>query len=134
MVLVYGEIFRMGNGLKPTIVKQGNKLYEMAVRQVKDGNDTIFHDTYMIMPVALDQMVKTFNLENVEEKHFFPHLYNRTENLDIVLPHLPPKEDYLHKHMKTGKKEAFERWYESAKNQVFCLKEQLASYCCSDVI
>jgi hypothetical protein len=78
-------------------------------------------------------MPSTFGLTGVEDKPFFPHLYNRTENLDVVLPHLPQKDDYIYRAMKPGKKEAFDLWYDGAKNQSFCLKEELASYCCSDV-
>jgi hypothetical protein len=85
------------------------------------------------MPVKLEEMVKTFGLKGVEEKHFFPHLYNRTENLDVELPHLPQKDDYLYRSMMPKKKSNFDEWYESAKLNPFTLKEELASYCCADV-
>jgi hypothetical protein len=85
------------------------------------------------MPIPLGEMVRTFELEGVEEKEFFPHLYNRDQNLDVQLDNLPPKEDYIHRAMKPSKKEKFEEWYESAKDEPFCLREALASYCCSDV-
>lgn len=85
------------------------------------------------MPIPLGDMVKTFGLEGVEEKEFFPHLFNKDQNLDIVLPHLPPKDDYLYRSMKPSKKEKFENWYETAREEPFSLIEALASYCCSDV-
>jgi hypothetical protein len=78
-------------------------------------------------------MVKTFDLINVEEKHFFPHLFNKVANLNVELPHLPPPADYLFSSMKPAKKEAFDRWYSVAKTEPFCLREALASYCTSDV-
>jgi hypothetical protein len=67
------------------------------------------------MPVPLDQMPSTFGLTGVEDKPFFPHLYNRTENLVVILPHLPQKDDYIYRAMKPGKKEAFDLWYEFYK-------------------
>ena len=45
MVLVFGEIFRLG-GLRPSIVRQGNKLYEMVIEKRDVVNTTIFRDTY----------------------------------------------------------------------------------------
>jgi hypothetical protein len=85
------------------------------------------------MPIPLGEMVKTFGLLGVEEKEFFPHLYNRDQNLDTILPHLPAKEDYLYRSMKPSKKDSFEAWYETVKNEPFSLSEALASYCCADV-
>jgi hypothetical protein len=90
MILVFGEIFRMG-GLKPEIIRQGNKLYEMSVSKKGQITPTVFRDTYVItcnyikiyhylfvispyficnfivfsynlMPVPLDQMPSTFGL------------------------------------------------------------------------
>ena len=84
------------------------------------------------MPVPLAALPKTFNL-GIEEKKFFPHLFNRTENLHVRLPHLPPKEDYLCNQMKPGTRIEFMKWYESNKDDEFQLKEKLAEYCCSDV-
>jgi hypothetical protein len=85
------------------------------------------------MPIPLGQMTKTFDLDGVEEKEFFPHMYNKDRNLDRILPQLPPKEDYLYKSMKPDKKMQFEEWYAGAKDEPFSLREALASYCCSDV-
>jgi hypothetical protein len=85
------------------------------------------------MPIPLEQMVSTFGLNNVEEKPFFPHIYNKKVNLDVELPHLPPKSDYLYRSMKPKKKQAFEQWYNAAVNTPFCLRQELASYCSADV-
>jgi len=84
------------------------------------------------MSVPLSALPKTFDLP-IEEKQFFPHLYNRRENLPVHLPHLPPKEDYLYDSMKPSKRAEFLEWYESNNNEGFDLNEKLAEYCCSDV-
>jgi hypothetical protein len=44
---MFGEIFRMG-GLKPEIIRQGNKLYEMSVSKKGQITPTVFRDTYVI--------------------------------------------------------------------------------------
>jgi hypothetical protein len=44
MVLLYGEIFRLG-GLKPSIIRQGNKLFEMSVEKKGQITKTVFRDT-----------------------------------------------------------------------------------------
>jgi hypothetical protein len=130
-VFIFGEIFRM-EGISPSLIRQGNKLYELSVKKRGQITATYFRDTYNIMPVRLSLLPKTFNLD-VEEKKFFPHLYNRKENLRVRLPHLPPKEDYLCDAMKPKKRKEFIQWYEENKHEEFHLAEKLAEYCCSDV-
>ena len=84
------------------------------------------------MPVSLSNLPSTFAL-NIEDKKFFPHLFNRRENLLLRLPHLPPKEDYLCDNMKPNVRAEFLRWYEQNAGTEFVLSEQLAAYCLNDV-
>ena len=40
-------------------------------------------------------MKATFELDDgIEEKHFFPHYFNKTSNYGVELPHLPDKKYY----------------------------------------
>ena len=40
-------------------------------------------------------MKATFELDDtIEEKHFFPHYFNKTANYENELPHLPDKKYY----------------------------------------
>ena len=84
------------------------------------------------MSIPLSAMPSTFNLQ-IEEKKFFPHLYNKRENLEILLPHLPPKEDYIFNSMKPKARAEFLSWYEQHQNDEFLLSEKLAEYCSGDV-
>jgi len=84
------------------------------------------------MSVPLSAMPATFNLQ-IEEKKFFPHLYNKRENLSVLLPHLPPKEDYIYNSMKPSARIEFIRWYDQHQNDEFHLAEKLAEYCSGDV-
>jgi hypothetical protein len=71
------------------MIRNGNKLYELAVKGDKKRNitATVFRDSYNLAPFALGKFVKAFGL-TVEEKRHFPHFYNREENYSITLYHL----------------------------------------------
>uniref|UniRef100_A0A1I8B0R1 DNA-directed DNA polymerase n=1 Tax=Meloidogyne hapla TaxID=6305 RepID=A0A1I8B0R1_MELHA len=93
MIMTFREIFV--KGIVPSIIRRGNKLYELRVSKTQTSGEIIFRDSYNICPVALGQLVGAFDLQ-VQEKQFFPHLANNPKNYDITLPRLPPKSDYLY--------------------------------------
>ena len=64
MVLVFGEIFRLG-GLRPNIVRQGNKLYEMVIEKRDVVNTTIFRDTYVFHYVEEHYVISLTSLSYV---------------------------------------------------------------------
>lgn len=130
MQFVFKYIYNLG-GLQPEIIKQGNKMFEIKV-QKKGIPTTLFHDSYNFIPLALSKLVKTFELD-IEEKMFFPHLFNVESNYGVICNSLPPKEDYLHYKMMPSVREKFELWYEAAvaKGADFNLCEKLPEYCLS---
>uniref|UniRef100_A0A915DMY3 DNA-directed DNA polymerase n=1 Tax=Ditylenchus dipsaci TaxID=166011 RepID=A0A915DMY3_9BILA len=109
MLFVYREIFNLGSVL-PEIFRQGTKLYEMCVAKRGMLVKTTFHVSYNLVPILLALFKKSFEL-HVEEKAFFPYLYNNPANYGQVLSHLPPRDNYLHCSMKPTIKEKFEQWY-----------------------
>lgn len=89
---------------------------------------------YHLLPIALEKFPSTFDLKNVENKKFFPHLYNKMVNLEAEpLSSLPPKSDYFYSSMNFDKRREFDKWYEVHKNDGFDLKEMLPLYCMADV-
>ena len=130
MIMTFREIFM--KGIVPTMIRRGNKLYELRVQKTHRCCEIIFRDSYNLCPVALNQLVGAFDLQ-VQEKQFFPHLANNPKNYDITLPKLPPKEEYLYGSMLPDKQKAFDRWYIQEKDKPFCLNEALAEYCLNDV-
>ena len=59
---------------------------------------------YHLLPIALEKFPSTFDLKNVENKKFFPHLYNKMVNLEAEpLSSLPPKSDYFYSSMNSTK-------------------------------
>ena len=102
----------------------GNKIYQMIVNRSKETAKMIFRDSYLIINSPLSALPATFDLK-CENKLYFPHLFNKKANKDVVLPCLPPKEDYMPKSKKPADFQKFEKWYEEHKNESFSLKEQL---------
>ncbi|KAF7639685.1 hypothetical protein Mgra_00001009 [Meloidogyne graminicola] len=130
MVMAFREIFL--RGIVPSMIRRGNKLYQLLVPKTQKGCEVIFRDSFNLCPVALGRLVGAFGLK-IQEKQFFPHLTNNPKNYDITLPALPPKNEYMYGSMSTDKQREFDLWYSKEKYSSFCLNEALAEYCTNDV-
>ncbi|KAL3080128.1 hypothetical protein niasHS_013800 [Heterodera schachtii] len=117
---------------RPDVVMNGLKIYEFRLQHSRQNSLLIWRDSCLLMPVRLDQLPKTFNLD-CAEKPFFPYAFNRRENYGVRLPHLPPIEDYCAGSMKREKYDKFVSWYEENKTTTpFYLPDELQSYCQND--
>ena len=132
--LLAGLLYTMG-GLCPKIMRSGNKIYELRLERKNGVNPCIsFRDSFNWMPLKLAELPKTMGL-NVIEKKYFPHKYNRPENIHIVRQILPPKDDYCPQSMGSiSKRQAFDEWYDENVNTQFCLRDALQEYCENDVL
>jgi hypothetical protein len=92
-----------------------------------------FKDSLCFLPFPLANFPATFGLTELC-KGFFPHKFNTAENQDYVGP-MPPADTYDPDGMSAKKKVEFERWYATqvANNHLFNLKNEMVSYCESDV-
>lgn len=82
---------------------------------------------------GLDKLPKTFGLETNVHKLHFPIFFNKKENLNVELHHLPAKEFYaLHSKSANDLRE-FDAWYEENRMTPFCLRIDLVDYCRMDV-
>ncbi|KAH7697877.1 hypothetical protein AAVH_35036 [Aphelenchoides avenae] len=131
MRLVLSEILRMG-GLEPEVVRTGHKLYEAKVEKRGAVVPTYFRDSYCLMSQPLGDLVDAYKL-GIEEKQYFPHLYNKPSNYKRRLRHLPKRKYYAPETMKPEKRKAFKEWYRENKNKHFYLPDKLREYCCNDV-
>ena len=52
-----------------------------------------------------------FNLQNCENKPFFPYKFNKFSNKGIYLSTLPPFDDYFPEAMKIEKYRKFQKWW-----------------------
>jgi len=126
MVIVFRALFL--RGMTPEMIKKGNKMYEMKVRNKKCT--IIFRDSFNLIPMSLAALVPAFAL-TVQDKPFFPHMANRPENYEKEI--YPTKQDYLAEGMMPEKRIQFDKWFEANQNKPFLLEEQLAAYCVNDV-
>jgi hypothetical protein len=120
-------------GINPTMLKRGNKLYELKVEARKDQNSKIvFRDSLNLLSMPLGQLPSAFGLD-VQEKPFFPYAACRDENYGVRMAKLPPKKDYLCQGMMPAKRKEFDQWYAEHENDGFFLDEEVAKYCLNDV-
>ena len=132
--LLAGLLYTRG-GLCPKIMRSGNKIYELRLERKNGVNPCVsFRDSFNWMPLKLAELPKTMGL-SVCDKKYFPHKYNRLENLHILRSRLPPKDDYCPQSFATAsKRHAFEEWYTENEDNSFCLREALKEYCENDVL
>jgi hypothetical protein len=131
MHYIYKELYK--EGLNPSMLRRGNKLYDMKVEGKKGMcPKIIFRDSYNLLNMPLARLVPSFELD-VQEKPFFPYKANHPDNYGIKMLQLPPKEEYLYAGFMRDKKKAFDDWYSEHQSDQFLLDEALAAYCCNDV-
>ncbi|XP_033756182.1 uncharacterized protein LOC117338926 [Pecten maximus] len=82
--------------------------------------------------MALAELPKAFGIEELA-KGYFPHLFNRKENQEICMSHLPDKKYYHPDGMKPKRRKPFMEWYKNNKDHSFTFHEELLKYCRSDV-
>ncbi|KAL3109583.1 hypothetical protein niasHT_016927 [Heterodera trifolii] len=131
MTMIIKEVLAQGIH-NPEIIKQGNRLYELKIKDNEYCPLTILHDSYNLMPIKLSGLIKSFGLK-IQDKQHFPHMFNKAENYNNVIPHLPPREDYCPNQKKKADLQSFDNWYNNNYEQKFDLKEKLPEYCCNDV-
>ena len=92
-----------------------------------------FIDSLSFLPMPLASFATTFNLTELK-KGFFPHLFNTPENQQYV-GRIPDLEFYNPDGMMASKKEELLHWHaqQVRRNVQFNFKEELISYCQSDV-
>ena len=92
-----------------------------------------FIDSLSFIPMRLADFPRTFGLDELV-KGYFPHLFNRRENRDYVGP-LPPIPYYHPDGMSPSDREKFMKWHSNlvADNYVFNFREEILTYCRSDV-
>ena len=108
-------------------IRNGAKLMCVEMDNVK------FIDSLNFFQMPLSKFPETFNLKE-KAKGFFPHLFNRPENMNYVGP-APAQHFYMPESMTLKTKAAFDEFYRNAQAPVtvFNFKKELLMYCESDV-
>lgn len=116
------------NAILPKVITTGSKYMSINVPVC----NIRMIDSLNFIPMALADMPGAFG-ETELTKGYFPHLFNRKENKDAVLPHLPELKYYTPDSMKPAARTKFLKWYEENKNTSFDFQTELLRYCESDV-
>lgn len=92
-----------------------------------------FVDSLCFLPFPLSSFPSTFGLTELK-KGVFPHLLNTLENQEYE-GYMPPRDTYDPKGMSERKMQDFNQWYDEqvAEGVVFNLREEMVTYCTSDV-
>ena len=92
-------------------------------------SEIVFKDSFNFLSQKLESLPKTLGL-SVQPKLFFPHGFNKPENMFEFRDSLPDPEYYFPEHFETSKKrEEFDRFYSENMNQGFLLAWALKEYC-----
>ena len=111
----------------PSIIYKGSKLMCMTVREY---NIRII-DSLSFFPMALAKLPKAFGLTELA-KGYFPHYFLTSEHLTYKGKY-PDKNLYGYTHMVPTARQPFDIWYDTVKNDVFDMQQQIHTYCVSDV-
>lgn len=78
------------------LIASGNKVYRLKLDGGGEFGTIIFTDSYNLIPMSLATLPKALGLPaSVDQKGFFPHLANRPDNYNKILPKLPEPREYL---------------------------------------
>ena len=117
-------------GLAPEILRSGNKIYQLKLNKKQSiCPKLVFKDSFNFLLQRLEMLPKTLEL-SVQPKMFFCHGWNRAENMDLQLDHLPDRKYYYPESFETKRKrEQFEEFYMENQNKPFLLSNALKEYC-----
>ena len=116
------------NAIMPTIVPNGAKVMSLTVESCKIK----MIDSINFLPMALAKLPDMFGFKELK-KGYFPHLFNKKENQNVVLDRLPELVYYNPDSLKPDDRENLLIWYNDHKNDKFHLQHELKTYCQSDV-
>ena len=97
-------------------------------------DELTFLDSYKYFPQKLSSLPKRFELPEV--KGYFPHVFNKAENWNLIVRHPPPLQDYISKQDSVKVKEEKTQWWSQVKNlePLFNFNQDAVVYCKKDVM
>lgn len=116
------------NAILPKVITTGSKYLSVEVQQC----NIQFLDSLNFLPMRLADLPGAFDLKEMT-KGYFPHLYNRKENENMILTHLPEMKYYNPDGMKPKDRDVFLKWYNDNYNNAFDFQEEILRYCRLDV-
>ena len=116
------------NSILPKVIPNGSKIMSIEVSccEIK------MIDSLNFMPTSLSKLPAMFGLTEMK-KGYCPHMFNKEENQNAILEHLPDLSYYNPEGMKVDDRETFLKWYKNHKQDQFHFANELLEYCKSDV-
>ena len=111
------------NKVRPDLIMNGAKIMELSIMDP----DIRFIDSLNFLPMPLSKFPKTFGLTELA-KGYFPHFFNTEANQHYVGP-IPDVKYYDPDGMKPEAREVFYKWYDTQREKVFNMEEELLKYC-----
>ncbi|XP_053406937.1 uncharacterized protein LOC128559427 [Mercenaria mercenaria] len=115
------------NAIVPKVIPNGAKSMCLTVPSCKIK----MIDSINFLPMALSKLPAMFGFDELK-KGYFPHLFNKKENQQVVLDGLPDLSFYNPDGMKPDDRQTFLKWYSEHKNDTFKLPRTVIDYCKSD--
>lgn len=112
---------------KPKLILSGQKIMMMSVEHI------IFLDSLNFLPMCLRDLPKAFGFSDQCTKGYYPHFFNKRENVGKTLHTLPPAQYYGPDYMNQAEREKFFQWYNTNKDLPFDNDRELKRYCIDDV-
>ncbi|KAH7706562.1 hypothetical protein AAVH_26191, partial [Aphelenchoides avenae] len=116
----YSTYALRAGGIYPEVVRTGHKMFELRVEKKGVVVPTMFRDSYCLMSQPLSDLVDAYKL-GIEEKQFFPHLFNKPQNYTRHSRRLPKRKYYAPESMKPEKRKEFKNWYR--ENREYCTND-----------
>ena len=131
-ILLLDEIVTKMSIRPKNVIFRGQKLMTANIPCGQFGVKLI--DSFCLVPTALSSFPKMFDLKD-QCKPFFPYAFNTIQNWNNAYDGpFPGKEFYEPDQMKADQRQSFLQWYEeNAPGRRFNLRNELHSYCVSDV-
>jgi len=123
--------YMLDNNLRPEVIKRGSQLLDLKYAKL----NMKARDTLNFCALKLSNFPKAVGLSDLACKGEFPHLVNKPENFDKIIP-FPAPEIYGIDGRPADEKAKFMTWWneESVKNGgMFDVRKQLMDYCSNDV-
>tara|TARA_R110000824_G_scaffold2946_2_gene13443 strand:- start:82 stop:3975 length:3894 start_codon:yes stop_codon:yes gene_type:complete len=115
--------------IKPFIIYNGSKIMLISIKELKMR----MIDSLNFLTMRLSDMPKTFGINELK-KGYFPHYFNTNDNANYV-GEIPDRRFFGADSMKENDRKNFLEWWDNQRDSgmVYNLKDELISYCISDV-
>ena len=109
------------------IIMTGNKIIKLPV-----SSNIVFLDSLNHLTGSLASLPKSYNIENLVAKGFFPYKYVTIKNLNYV-GEIPNEDYFCVSGMNDKRLNVFYKWYADMKDKQYNLKDEMIKYCRNDV-